>query len=166
MNDWLNSLIAWLEGTALTQSIRDTSWAVPLIQTIHILSIGIVFSSSLILMLATFGLLGNDWSPARWNLRLHRWSWGGLVVLLVSGTLLVVGEPERSLTNFIFQMKMLMVIIAALLTWVLSQRLQTAHGRSEEAGHATAATRLLALGTLAVWLAIISAGRWIAYYAG
>ncbi|MEY4760291.1 MAG: hypothetical protein RLZZ200_147, partial [Pseudomonadota bacterium] len=37
----------WLHGTALSQTIQKVEWIVPLVQSVHILMIGIVFVSSL-----------------------------------------------------------------------------------------------------------------------
>lgn len=135
---------------------------VPAFQTVHILAIGIIFSSSLVLALRAAHVSGVEWSPARWGERLNRWMGWSLLVLLASGTVLVVGEPARSLLSPVFQLKMVLVLVTALLAWLLARRLQ----RLDPPGRATLPERALAVAIVLLWMAVISAGRWIAYYAG
>ena len=135
---------------------------VPAVQTVHILAIGIVFSSSLVLALRAVHVSGIDWSPARWGQRLNRWMGWSLLVLLVSGAVLIVGEPARSLLSPVFQLKMVLVVAAAALAWLLSRRLQ----QLDPPERATVVERGLSVLIVLLWMAIISAGRWIAYYAG
>ena len=134
---------------------------VPAVQTAHILAIGIVFSSSLVLALRAAHVSGIDWSPARWGQRLNRWMGWSLLVLLVTGAVLIVGEPARSLLSPVFQLKMVLVVATTALAWLLARRLQ----HLDPPEHATLVERGLAVAIVLLWMAIISAGRWIAYYA-
>lgn len=153
----LQELAGWLDRSALHGWIQDTAWSVPAIQTAHILAIGIVFSGAAIVALRLFGGIGGDWPPTRWSARLDRWSWGSLVLLLATGLLMIAGEPARSLLNPVFQAKMALLPVGIALSLWLAARL-----RSDAAG---GHEKALAVATVAVWIAMISAGRWIAYYA-
>jgi len=150
---------AWLETFRLHRTMQTVDWAVPAVQTVHILAISLVFSSSMIMALRTVNLAGVHWSPARWSERLNRWIFVALIVLLLSGSTLIVGEPNRSLSNWVFQIKMVMVVLASLLTWLLARSFR----RHREEEHGTTAEKLLAVGIVLVWMAVIAAGRWIAY---
>ncbi len=160
--DGLTGLSAWLDETALAAWMRETTWAVPLVQTVHILAIALVLSSALIVALCSFGLLGRDWRPALWSRRLQASSCAGLAVLTLSGAMLVAGEAARSLLSPIFQAKMLLVILVAGLGAWLARRLGETPG---EARAQNLLDRALAVSTVATMMAIISAGRWIAYFA-
>ncbi len=98
------------------------------------------------------GVSGIEWSPAQWARRLNRWVGWSLLVLLASGCVLIVGEPARSLLNPIFQIKMLLVIVAGLLAWALARRLQ----RQDQPSYATGPERGLALLIVLLWVAVIS----------
>lgn len=160
MNDWLAGLTAWLETTRLHGVVQTVEWVVPAGQTIHILAIAAVFGSSLVLALRTLGLAGTDWSPAQWHQRLGGWIKVALIVLLLSGALLITGEPARSLLNFTFQLKMILLIGAVILLVPLSGGMKRLDRPDAKAG---AATRLSAIILILLWLAIIACGRWIAY---
>jgi len=159
MVSWTAALGAWLETLRLHQTMQTVEWAVPAVQTVHILAISLVFSSSMIMALRVVNLAGLHWSPARWSERLNRWIFAALIILLLSGSVLVVGEPDRSLSNWVFQLKMGMVAAATLLTWLLARSFQ--QHPAEERG--TTTEKLLAVVIVLVWMAVISAGRWIAY---
>ena len=162
MNDQLTLLSRWLETFQLHDAMQNHDWIVPTVQTVHILAIGFVFSSSLILTLRAMSVSGIEWSPAQWGHRLNRWVGWSLLVLLVSGAILIVGEPARSLLSPVFQLKMGLVVVAGLLTWALAHRLQ----RFDQPDYATGRERGLAVLIVLLWMAVISCGRWIAYYGG
>ena len=60
MAQLINSLCVWLDQTALSQAIQATSWAVPTVQTVHILSVAVVITSTLMLDLRLIGVVGVD----------------------------------------------------------------------------------------------------------
>src|SRR3712207_4006628 len=107
----------WLATTPLSQDIQMNLWSVPTIQTIHILAIAMVLSSVAMITLRIVGLAGGTQTMTQTSRRFIPWFWGGLVVLAITGTLLVIGEPVRSLNNTAFWLKM--VLIAILLAVVI-----------------------------------------------
>lgn len=160
MNEWLTGLAEWLDTTGLHNTMQTVEWLVPAVQTIHILAISVVFASSLVLSLRVLNVAGGEWSPAQWRQRLNGWIWIALLVLLVSGVLMISGEPARSLLNFLFQMKMLFLVVAVVTLLVLMGRLRH---HLDGVARTSVGDRLLAVVLIALWLAIIVCGRWIAY---
>ena len=159
MNEWLSGLVSWIETLGLHDRMQTVEWAVPAVQTVHILAIAAVFSSSLVLALRTAHVSGIDWSPARWGQRLNAWVGTGLGILLVSGALLIIGEPKRSLLSTPFQLKMMLLLAAIAVFLALGYRLQ----RLDPPDRATWVERVLAALLVLLWCAIIACGRWIAY---
>lgn len=159
MNEWLKGLVAWIETLRLHDTMQNVSWMVPAVQAIHILAISVVFSSSLVLSLRALHVSGIDWSPARWGERLNGWVWSGLVVLLLSGILMIVGEPGRSLLNDTFHTKVILLVIAVIVLVALTWRLR----HLDPPERTTIVERVLAVVLVLLWMAIIACGRWIAY---
>jgi len=157
----LNSVCVWIDSTALSQAIQNAPWVVPTVQTIHILAIAALMASMLMINLRLAGMVGRDQSLAQVSGRFSPVIWWVLPLLLVSGIFLIIGEPARALKNIIFQIKMLLVISAIFVTWFATAPLKKspAHWDSR-AGLAT----LVALISVSLWVAIIFAGRWIAYF--
>lgn len=149
----------WLATTSLSRVLQDVDWLVPAIQTVHILAVALLFSSSLLLTLGVLGRHARELPLARTAARFLPGFYWGLPVLLASGALMITAEPERALPNPAFQLKMLLVLLAAAVTFALMRRLR----RLPVDVGASAAARLVAVVGLALWLAALVAGRFIAY---
>jgi hypothetical protein len=160
----LDRFCLWLEQTAWSQAIQSTAWIVPALQTVHILAIATVVSSALMLNLRLIGLVGLDQPVERFSARFLPVIWWALPVLLVTGVIMITGEPARSLKNPIFQLKMGLVITAIAVTALHALRLKRGRGRYNLATPGRGAALMIAIPSLALWSAIVFAGRWIAYY--
>lgn len=152
----------WLVATPLSTAFQTWTWFVPLVQIVHIICISVVFTVVLRigarllsphLKLGTFGAFLGAQMPAIWT---------AMVVLLVSGTLLTITEPARELLNWAFRTKMVLVLL--LVGVVVSVRRVTRGSTSFDDNRKTrAAARATAILMLVLGIAIITAGRWIAY---
>jgi hypothetical protein len=147
----MSGFAAWLHATAFSQTIQAVSWIVPLLQSIHIVMIGIVFVSSLMISLRVLGRVHVEESFETVWLRFAPWMRIALAVMLVTGVLLIVGEPAREFGATSFWLKMVLLLVAYAVTRQL--------GRAPEGPRA----RRAAIGLVVLWLAIIFLGRAIAY---
>ena len=152
------ALSRWLESTALSQAIQTTSWAIPGVQVVHILCLATLFALALNLSLRVAGRglvaeplrsLAGRFVPAMWVC---------LSVLLVSGSLLIIAEPSRTITNRVFYLKMSLLVVAIVLTLCLAFVARREPERPAPLHVAVAVLCML------VWTGIIIAGRYIAYY--
>lgn len=153
----MNEVVDWLTATALSQTIQTTSWAIPGIQVVHIVCLAILFSLALSFSLRIAGRgfaveplasVAGRFVPAMWIC---------LVVLLVSGALLIIAEPFRTITNPVFYLKMTLLVVAIAVTvWLAAVARRPVE--KPTVVHVAGAT----LGML-VWAGIIIAGRYIAY---
>jgi hypothetical protein len=156
----IKQFCVWLAATPLSQSIQDALWVIPTVQTVHIVSIAVVMTSMAMLDLRLVGIAGRRQSLPDMAGRFLPWVWVALVVLLCSGTVLIIAEPGRELINQVFWLKMSMLLGALVLTGtfqVMLRRNKTFWDRNR------AAAVLLGAVSLALWIGIIGAGRWIAY---
>lgn len=155
----------WLSATPLSVTIQNVSWIIPTTQAIHILCVALVMAAIFIVDLRIFGVLARTQTLAALAHRYLTWIWYLLPVLLLSGAVLIIGEPGRSLLNPVFAVKMLMLVMAALLTLVLERPLRRAAEFWDEAPERRATVRAIAGLSLVLWSCIVFAGRWIAYVA-
>lgn len=155
----LEAVTHWLETTQASAAIKDAFWIIPTVQSIHIIAITLVFTAAVIVSLRSWGIVGLDWSPTMWARRLFPSLWVALVVLALTGSILIVGEPARELPNPAFQFKMACLLVAIGLTFVLARRFAS----GSDAVVKSLSTRLLATVAILLWIAIMCAARWIAY---
>jgi hypothetical protein len=150
----------WLGSTELSHTIQTVTWIIPTLQTIHILCVAIVFSSAVLVDLRIFRLFERDEPMREIARRFLPPIWPVLLVLLLTGSLLIIGEPRRSLVNTTFYLKMALLLVAILLTAVLQRTVLSSPGFLE---NRQVAGRVLATLSILVWCGILFAGRWIAY---
>jgi hypothetical protein len=160
----LGDFINWLGATPVSLVIQKVFWIIPTVQTIHILAISVVLASMAMFDVRLLGLAGKRNSIASLARRFMPWLWGALIVLAVSGSILIIGEPKRALGNVFFAMKMGMLATAIIVTLgfqvILKRDLA---GGSDLAPAHFGVARIVGLLSLVLWVGIAVAGRLIAY---
>jgi uncharacterized membrane protein SirB2 len=152
----------WLAATSLSHTIQTVAWIIPTLQTIHILCVATVFSSAVLVDLRIFRLFERDEPLREVARRFLPPIWPVLLILLVTGSLLIIGEPRRSLVNTTFYLKMALLLVAIVLTATLQRMVLASPGVFEDRSRQMAGRALATLSIL-VWCGILFAGRWIAY---
>ncbi len=56
----VNEFSKWLAATPLSHTIQTTGWIIPNLQTIHILSVAVLFSSAILVDLRIWRVLQRD----------------------------------------------------------------------------------------------------------
>ena len=148
-----------IDALPMHETVRDILWIVPAFQTVHIIAVCIVFSGSLVVALRALGIAGTHWTLARWQQRFSAWTGIALVLLVLTGAVLILAEPERELLNALFQIKMPMVLATALLSYGIGRQFRfIPAGQSASIGLKFGAILIFVL-----WGIIMGLGRWIAY---
>ena len=165
----LKALAHWLGSTALSVKLQTTSWAIPDLQSVHIIALAFLMASAWLLDLRLLGFrahsnsVGN--SVATTARRFLPWTWWPLGLLVLSGGLLVAAEPGELLGNEVFLLKMALLAVAIVVTLVLQHLALKMPMGAAAATLPTANPALKALAALSLllWVAIAFAGRLIAY---
>lgn len=158
----LQHLIEWIYQTPLSNAIREVAWLVPAVQSLHILAIAVMLGSALISELRLAGLFAVDESVHSIVGRYLPWSCVALLLLLLTGLAMCIGEPDRVLVNQIFWMKMGLIVVVFLLT--LGVRLPFLNpGFRPSTTWRGRHVKGLALLSLLLWAVVVACGRWIAY---
>jgi uncharacterized membrane protein SirB2 len=136
-----------LGSSPFSVSIQSQTWLIALLQTVHILMIALVFVSMLMFALRVMGRLRTDESLDEVWARFAPWMWGALAVMVVTGSLLFIGEPMRQVSALSFWLKMGLIVLAVI--GVLTLRRAPSKG--------------LAWTVITMWTLVIFLGRAIAY---
>jgi hypothetical protein len=158
----VDAFARWLAATRMSLAIGEVRWITPSVQCVHILAIAMTLGCMAMLNLRLLGVVGRDEALASVSYRYGRWLWPTLLVLFLTGSVLIIGEPRRSLENVVFATKMALVACVSVITFAVTQPLKRDVGFWEEGGRRRVA-QLLAVLSLCLWAAIVFAGRWIAY---
>jgi len=152
-----------LSVTPLSFFIQQELWVIPWLQIVHIVALALVFGSVFMIDARILGLTGRSQTMTQTARRFIPWVWIGTVVLAISGSLLIIGEPVRSLLNPFFWIKMTLLAIALISTAAFQTSLNRNPAFWEEDHAWRGYIRILAVVALLVWCGIIVAGRFIAY---
>jgi hypothetical protein len=163
MDAALSEFSRWLAATPLSHIIQTTKWVIPTLQTVHILSVAVVFSSAVLVDLRLWRLLNRDLPLPDVARRFLPTIWPVLLVLLITGSLLIIGEPRRSLLNSTFYLKMALLVVAIVFTAWLQWTLSSSPNFWDKNRGRRMAGQLAATLSIVVWCGILFAGRWIAY---
>lgn len=153
----------WLEATSLSTTIKSVTWIIPMVQSTHIVTIGVVFVSILMIALRVLGQVRMDQAFDAVMNRFVPWIRKGLVVLALTGVILVAGEPIRELMSFSFWLKMTLLALGVVSALVFTRSLRAAGLASGHEPQFSPAARSAAVATVMLWLVIIFLGRAIAY---
>jgi hypothetical protein len=168
MDDLLFSFTEWLRSTPLNNLALDISesratmwigenfWAIPIFQVIHIMAISASFAAVLMMNLRVHGLVGHA-TLAETAHRYSRVLWWSLAFLVLTGGLMIVGEPIRELVNPYFWIKMILIVVGVVIAVAFAKSL----GR--QADTVGGGVRSAGLLLVVLWLMIMWCGRWIAY---
>jgi hypothetical protein len=155
----LSAFCEWLEATPVSQFIQKTLWIIPVVQIVHILAIAAIIGS--VLVINTRLLRGRAFAKdsVQWANRLLPVIWWAIPVLLATGSVMIIAEPGRSLTNPVFQIKVGLICLALLHTLFVTSKIH----RAEIGSMAMPRSALTVWPSFALWIGIVFAGRWIAY---
>lgn len=153
----LADFATWLAATPVAALVTSRGWIVPAIQVVHIIAIAAVVIS--VAQINRNAVRTRAGAPDI-SLTLRQWlpvAYVAVGILAVSGALLIASEPGRALFRTVFWVKIALIIAALALT--------RAHGaaalRARLGWH-----RVLAAGSVLLWVGVVFAGRWIAYADG
>jgi len=159
----VNHFAEWLSHTSFSLAIQTHEWIIPTIQSIHIVAIGVTLASVFMIDLRILGWAGRDQTLIETTVRFGPWLSGALGVLLVTGGLMVIGEPMRELLAFSFWLKMCLVTIGIALAAAFQITLRRHEQHWETSLVNRWSIKSLAILTLLIWVSIVILGRLIAY---
>lgn len=156
-------MLSWLaivEQTPLAVWMRESPslFAFPFILYLH--TLGLAMLAGLSVGLDCSVLAARTW-PQRLSLvGLYRTMWLGFGINALSGVVLLVAYPAKALTNWLFFVKLLLIVGAVI---VLERMRSDAVGALAGDGRVSARARGLAVVSLLLWTGTILAGRLLAY---
>ena len=157
----MDPVFAFIEHTDLSEWIRgsESVFAFPAIITLHAIGMAFLAGGSAAIDLRILGFAPNLSLGAMG--RFLPVLWLGFAINAVSGTLLLIAYPTKALTNPLFYIKLSLVVVALTLVYFVARDVLRRAG--PEGNPVAANARALAGASLAAWLVLIAAGRYLAY---
>lgn len=150
--------LTWIEQTRLSVFVREDFYAYFVLLIFHAWGMAFLVGGGIAIALRVLGVASGA--------RLERFTgfipfmWFGAAMALVSGLGLLAGYPAKALTNWIFGLKFVCLISAALLVRRLRREAFPLAARGQAI---PASARWTAAASLALWLGGVASGKLLLY---
>jgi hypothetical protein len=153
----MGAFAAAIEGWGVAEFLRRSIWAYPLVSLVHVLAVGFLVTSAVLMDLRVLGIAGRRLEATTVIAHLRPVAIAGLSVAVIAGFLLFSVQASHYAANPVYLTKMALLAVA-----ILNAALFTSFRaeRDPEAG----ATRAMALLSILLWLSVALAGRLIAFF--
>jgi hypothetical protein len=163
---FLLSICQWLDSTRLNAAMRMSTWFFPTFDVVHTLGIVLVAGTIMLVDLRLLGLALRSVPVAAVVERIVPWTLRGFALMFVTGALLFSSEAVKLYNSPAFRIKLVLLALAGLNALIFHQTVYRDAGNWDQSAAVPVRARLTGLLSLAFWIAIIAAGRAIAYGSG
>jgi hypothetical protein len=150
---------AWCSNSFFGHGVRNSVWLFPTIEILHLLGLGVLGGTILIINLRLLGIRFRNEPVSELAKELQPWMTSSLVVMLVSGFFLFSSEAEKLYGNWAFRAKMMSLVLAIIFTFTFYRKVTL----SEETQISPVWNKVAALVSLVLWAGVGLAGRAIGY---
>lgn len=148
----------WCNASFFGEGIRNSVWLFPFVEIFHLLALGLLGGTIILLNLSLLGVRFRGEPVSRLARDVQPLFNASLAVMLISGFLLFSTEAVKMYGSPAFQFKMFCLALAILFTYTLHFRVARGDG-----AFAPGWRRLAAIGSLALWAGVALGGRAIGY---
>ena len=154
------SIWQWLQDHPIAQHIGFTWWF-PLLESIHVIGIGLVIGTILTVDLRLLGLAAVRYPVTQITGKLLPWTWAAFAVAAITGFGMFVTRAPAYVENPAFQIKFLLLPLACINMAIFHFRtFRRGIAEWDTAEELPPAARIAGGASLLLWAGIVLAGRW------
>jgi hypothetical protein len=143
----------WSEATSLGRVIRNSEYAFPMIEFVHIVGLAIIGGAVLIVDMRLMGLGLKKTSVAQLAKDAQPYVTGSIIVMLLTGIALYTSEATKCYASAAFWIKMISLLLAIVFTYTVKRNVAA---RDHE-------SKLVGVLSLLLWFGVAWGGRWIGF---
>jgi hypothetical protein len=151
--------LTWLEQTQFAQFMRESAWAFPTVETLHVLALTTVFGTIAIIDLRLCGVASTNRRFTEMANQLLPWTWGAFALAVVFGSLLFSSHALIYFNNAAFRLKFLFMLFAGVNMAVFEFYTRRTVESWDLGARIPAAARLAGVLSLVFWIASVYLGR-------
>jgi len=158
----LSTIEAWPISAALRGENPGTEWLFPIVETLHVMALTIVFGSIAMVDLRLLGIASRDSSVSRLSNEVLPWTWTAWCTAAVFGTLMFMAKATTYAGNLQFRLKLICMALAAvnMLIFHFGAYRQVARWDS---GATPASAKAAGAASLSLWIGVVFFGRWVGF---
>jgi hypothetical protein len=154
----------WLNETPLSVYLRDSDYPFFLIETVHVIALGFSVGTILWVDLYLLGVAMRRERVADVIGQFERPAVVGFTVMFISGLLLFLAEPLKAYITTAFRLKLVMLVLTGINVRYFHAKVYPGALASKDAAALPWRAKAVGLVSVTLWVGIIIAGRWTAYF--
>jgi hypothetical protein len=155
-----------LQQSGISEWMRGSLKALPIIEAIHVMAVATVFGTILIVDLRLLGLRDTNRPVTRVFEETLRWTWAGFALAAVTGALLFVPNARTYVANTAFALKMVALVGAGINMAVFQFTTLRSVASWEPGAPMPLGARIAGGASIFIWTCVIVCGRWIGFTKG
>jgi hypothetical protein len=160
-------LLSWIEQSSFASliggSTEGSQWVFPIVETLHVIAIGLVFGSIFLVDLRLLGVVARSNAAGRFMQELLPWTWTAFVCAVITGTLMFIAHATTYWDNTPFRWKFLFLALAGCNMLVFQFGAFRRVGEWDHQLPPPPAARAAGLMSICLWLGVILMGRWVGF---
>jgi hypothetical protein len=162
----LTGVVELIHQSTLSEWLRGSLKAMPIVEAIHVMATATVFGSILIVDLRLLGYPSTQRAFSRLHAELLRWTWTSFGVAVVTGWLLFMVNSITYYHNTAFRLKLLAMALAGVNMMVFELLTAKSVPRWDKGVPTPTAARVAGALSILLWVTVIVFGRWIGFTKG
>lgn len=159
-------LLVMLEHSALAAAMRGErgwEWLFPIVETLHVMTLAVVFGSILMLDLRLLGLSARDTPVVRLSAEVLPYTWIAFLAATATGALMFISRARVYLANPQFELKLLCIVLAGINMAIFRIGIYRRANRWDDGSPPPAAARAAGAISIMLWIGVIFFGRWTGF---
>ncbi len=157
------SILQAIDSSGLSVGIRKSLLIFPMLEALHVMALGLVFGTIVVVDLRLLGLASTERSFDRVSHDMLKWTWAAFAMAALTGTLMFTSNAQVYFENPFFRAKAALLALAGINMLVFQFTIGRSSDRWGGARKAPTAGRVAAVISIAVWLGVIGMGRAIGF---
>jgi hypothetical protein len=163
MTHFFLGIAQWLEATTFATALRESLLMFPIVEGTHLLALGVSVGTIAIVDLRLLGITMRQERVSDVMGQLLPWSFGGFIVMVVTGVLLFWANATLVYISPWFRLKMLLLLLAGANVVMYQLTIHQRIADWDQDPRPPMSARIAGGCSLLLWALVIAAGRTMAY---
>jgi hypothetical protein len=152
-----------IENTDIASSIRNSLYLFPMLESIHVMGLAIVFGTIATIDLRLLGLASSNRPFRKMASDILKWTWVAFTITFITGALMFTTNATVYFHNPVFQAKMAVLLLAGINMGVFELTTGRTTHKWDTSSSPPAAAKTAGIISLTLWITVIFLGRWIGF---
>ena len=155
-------MLSWIENSWLGELMRSLQWAFPISEAFHFVGLALLMGAIAVMDLRLLGFARSVSIKAVHSL--VPWAWIGFTINLVTGIFFFFTDPTFYYDNMSFRIKLVLIALAGANALWFQFKVNPQLASWPDTADAPSDVKLMAVGSLVLWILVICFGRFIMYW--